>query len=286
MKRLSAYDAAGEGFALMRREPWAFAAWTGVWFVTFSIAAWTVAVSRPVGQTALVAPDTLAGIAARFGPFWAYLVALFVLVWLITAVATFRAVLRPAERACFFLRFSADELRLGLLTLIAFLAAIPLGGAPAYFIFVLFSPLMRAIPDATRAFTVAGAALTIWVDVWLSVRLSLIAVETFSERRFHLTAYWPVTRGRFWYLLGCYIFVFLVLLGLLALLFVVSLLLPPVNGPHPTTILDRGGLLLQAGLLTALISLFWTISSTIFYACQAHAFRAVVGEGRDGVAPA
>ena len=56
--------------------------------------------------------------------------------------------------------------------------------------------------------------LTVALDVWLGVRLSLIAVETFSERRFHLTAYWPVTRGRFWYLLAAYFLFFLVFLGL------------------------------------------------------------------------
>ncbi|MGH7023578.1 MAG: hypothetical protein ACREEB_08315 [Caulobacteraceae bacterium] len=285
MRPLSPYEAAGEGFRLMRREPRAVIAWAVLWFATFSVAAWTVAAGKPVAQVGGGDSATLGGIAARFGPFWAFLIALFLLVWLITAVAAFRAVLRPAERRWFYLRLGDDELRLGLLTLVAFLVAIPLGGAPAYLVFVLASPLMRALPAATRDIAGIGAIATVWLDIWLGARLSLIAVETFSERRFHLTAYWPVTRGRFWYLLACYFLFFLVLMGLTVIFAPIVGLLSNAADIGPGGVVERGRLLIQAGVLAALISLFWTLSSTLFYACQAHAFRAIVGEGRDGVAP-
>jgi hypothetical protein len=120
------------------------------------------------------------------------------------------------------------------------------------------------------------------------VRLSLIAVETFAERRFHLLAYWPVTRGRFWYLLGSYFLIFFIFLGLTALFVPVIIILTPneltraAGGDVSRSI----GLLAQAGVLAGLISMFWTLSLTLFYACQAHAYRAIVGEGRDGVPPA
>ena len=234
------------------------------------------------------APATLGGIALRFGPFWALLIALFLLVWLVTAVAAFRAVLRPNERRWFYLRLSGDEYRLGLMTIVAFTAAIPLGALPAYLVFVLANPFIRALPAATRDIAGIGVLITVWLDIWLGVRLSLIAVETFSERRFHLTAYWPVTRGRFWYLLGCYFLLFLVFLGLTVVFVPLVGLLSnaAVAQVRAGDLVTSGGLLLQAGVLALLISLFWTLSSTLFYACQAHAFRAIVGEGRDGVAPA
>jgi hypothetical protein len=287
MRPLSPYQAAGEGFRLIQREPRAMIAWTGLWFVTFSIAAWTVAAGKPVALSPSAAAPTLGGVAAGFGPFWALLILLFMVIWLTTAVAAFRAVLRPNERRWFYLRFGGDEIRLGLLTIAAFLMAIPFGAAPAYLVFVLANPFMRFLPEATRDIAGIGVLATVWLDVWLGVRLSLIAVETFSERRFHLTAYWPVTRGRFWYLLASYFLFFLVFLGLsvifapaITIVFNTALAQGAAGG-----VAQRSGILLAAGVLTLLISLFWTLSSTLFYATQAHAFRAIVGSGRDGVAP-
>lgn len=285
MKRLSPYEAAGEGFRLIRREPRAFLTWTVIWFATFSLAGWTVAVSRPVALAGPT-PASLRGVSERFGPYSAPLMALFMVVWLVTAVAAFRAVLRPTDGRGFYLRLSMDELRLGGLTLGAFFAAIPFGGAPAYLIFLLATPFMHAVPMAAGVIGWIGVFLTVGLDIWLGVRLSLIAVETFSERRFHLTAYWPVTRGRFWYLLAAYFLFFLVFLGLTVIFAPLVGLASSVWAGPSASVAARGGLLVQAGVLTAIISLFWTLSSTLFYACQAHAFRDIVGEGRAGVPPA
>ncbi|HEY2481901.1 MAG TPA: hypothetical protein VGI30_06865 [Caulobacteraceae bacterium] len=271
----------------MRREPKAFLVWTALWLATFSAAAWVVAVSRPVRVAHAHAPANLSDVASRFGPFAEGLMVMFLLVWLVTAVATFRAVLHPDQRRWFFLRLGADEVRLGLVTLVACVAAVGVGGTPAYLVFVMASPIMSAVPAATRVVAEVGVIATVWLDVWLGVRLSLIAVETYSERRFHLMAYWPLTRGRFWYLLAAYFLYFLIFL-LLTVLFVPAIF---VLTPNDLTaaggnLIRRTGLLLQAGVLAGLISIFWTLSSTLFYACQAHTFRAIVGKGRDGVPPA
>ena len=254
-----------------------------MWLVTFSVAAFVVAASKPH----ILAHGYGAANVTGFGPFAAFLIAMFLVVWPVTALATFRAVLHPDQRRWFFLRLGADELRLGVLTVVASLAAAGVGGPIAYIVFVFVSPFMSVVPTATQLVEWGGVVITVCLYVWLGVRLSLIAVETFSEGRFHLTAYWPVTRGRFWYLLGAYFLYFLIFLGLTVLFVPVIIILTPTNVTPVAggDLLRRACLLLQAGLLAGLISVFWTLSSTLFYACQAHAFRAIVGEGRDGVAP-
>lgn len=288
MTPLSPYRAASEGFRLIWREPKAVTAWIGLWFATFSAASWIVAASRRAIDLTHRDTSNLGQIAHSFGPFGALLILMFLVVWLVTVVATFRAVLRPDERRWFYLRLGADEARLGVLTLVAFLVVLGVGSAPAYLVFVLASPIMGVLPTATRDIAELGVLITVWVEVWLGVRLSLIAVETYSEGRFHLGAYWPVTRGRFWYLLACYFLIFLASLGVSMLFAPAIALLTPTSMTRlgDATLLWRGSLLFQAGVLAAMISTFWTISWTIFCAAQAHAFRAIVGEGRDGVAPA
>jgi hypothetical protein len=283
MTPLSPQKAAREGLRLMRTEPKAFFAWTVLWLATFSIAAFVVAASKPGIVTHSGGPAS----ATDFGPFAAPLTAMILVVWVVTAVAAFRAVLYPDQRRWFFLRLGPDELRLGILTLVASLAAVGAGGPLAYLVFVLASPIMSVVPAAARLIEWGGVVITVCLFVWLGVRLSLIAVETFSEQRFHLTAYWPVTRGRFWYLFLSYFLLFLTLLGLTALFFPAIIILTPTNMTQAAAgdLLRSTSLLLQAGVLAGLISLSWTLSWTLVFACQAHAFRAIVGKGRDGVAP-
>jgi hypothetical protein len=285
MSPLSPYRAASEGFRLLRREPRAALAWAVLWLATFSAAAWVVATGKRVVITGPLGSSSPTDVLPRFGPFAALLTALFLLVWLTTAVATFRAVLRPGDRRWFYLRLGADEVRLGVMSVVALLVVFALGWAPGYLVFILASPIMRAVPTATRDIATVGALITVWIDIWLGVRLSLIAVETFAERRFHLTAYWPVTRGRFWYLLGCYFLLFLVFLTLTILFFAAAGVIyeTAVTRIGAGDLLRRGSVLLLAGLLAGLTALFWTVSWTVFCACQAYAFRAIVGEGRDGV---
>ncbi|MGI9168792.1 MAG: hypothetical protein ACR2FH_01260 [Caulobacteraceae bacterium] len=287
MNAFSPTLAATEGFRLMRREPKAVLVWMLLWLAALTAAA---AVSAS-GERIVVARHptfrSLSGINHSFGPFAAVFVGLFLLVWATTTVAAYRAVLRPADRRCFFLRLGADELRVAAMTVTAFVLVLAFGGAPAYLLYVLVSPIMRALPTLAREIATGGALVTVCLDVWLGVRLSLIAVETFAERRFHLTAYWPVTGGRFWYLFLCYFVFFL-------MFFVLTLLSFGIGGFLFETALVRVGagdmlrrtsVLGLAGALAVLTVAYWVVSSTLFCACQAHAFRAIVGEGKAGVEP-
>jgi hypothetical protein len=286
MQPLSPTTAALEGFRLMRREPRAILVWTLLWMGAFTMAAF-VWPSRQVLVPSQGEFGSLGGVIRRFGPFAAVTVTLFLVIGVTTTVATFRAVLRPQDRAWFFLRLGYDEWRLALMTVVAFFVVLGFGGAPAYLVFVLLNPILSAAPRFAAAVQAFGVFATVCLEIWLGVRLSLIAVETFAERRFHLSAYWPLTRGRFWYLFGCY-FIFFLCLVVLTLILVIAgqaVVQTAFESIGAGDLLRRTSVLALAGLLTVLTSSYFVISTTLFCACQAHAYRAILGDGKAGVAP-
>lgn len=271
--------AASEGFRLIRREPGAFLAWTGLWLAWFVVTAAALASGRKVVVATAVEHRTLWQIVSHFGAFTALLVGLFLLLWGTTAVAVFRAVLQPGDRRFSYLRLGRDELRMALISLALFSLALVFGGAPTFLLIALFSPLMAAIPAAARDIAEVGAWITVAVEIWLGVRLSLIAVETFDERRFHLSAYWPLTRGRFWYLLGCYAVFFVIMF------FVTALFLTMSGFIFQTTfavggggdLWRRGGILGMA-LVLAILAAGWVMfGQVLFCACQACAYAVIAG---------
>lgn len=286
MIALAPATAAFEGFRLLRREPKAALVWFCLWLVPFLFTAVMVAMGERVVLGRSVVHHTLRESAGRFGPFAVISIALFLLVWATTTIAAYRAVLRPEDRRYFFLRFGADEFRLAIMTVSSFLLVLVFGGVPAYLLLVLADPIMRAVPALARDIATFGALATVCVDIWLAVRLSLIPVETVAERRFHLTAYWPLTGGRFWYLFWCYVLCFMVVLTLgLAYVatggFVFWLANPDLGAGN---LLRRTGVLGLAGILTALSAGYWLVSTTIFCACQAYAFRNILADGKADVA--
>jgi hypothetical protein len=284
------YEAAIEGFRLMRREPRATLVWALLWLAALLSSASVAASGAKVVVSEHRAFRNFSDITHSFGPFAAVFVCLFLLVWATTTVATYRAVLRPHDRRYFFLRLGIDELRVAVMTVVTFVLVLVFGGAPAYLLYVIASPFMRAIPALAREIATLGAILTVCLDIWLGVRLSLLAVETFAERRFHLAAYWPLTRGKFWYLFIAY-FIFFLIFFLLSILsfslgsylfqtaFDIGLVRVGLSD-----VLRRASVLGLAGLLAILTVIFWVMSSTLFCACQAKAFRTIVGEGKAGVA--
>ena len=277
--------AAFEGFRLLRREPAAAVVWTLLWLAVILFTAIIVATGDPVVLQSHRARD-LRSFGARFGPFALLSTVLFLLVWATTTVAVYRAVLRPHDRRAFFLRLGADELRLAIMTIASFVLILIFGGVPAYLLFVLLTPLMRALPALEVDIATIGAGVTVIVDMWLGVRLSLIAVETFAERRFHLTAYWPLARGHSLYLFVCYVLCFFIVFALSLLIFTVGGLVTTLaqNGVGAGSLLQRGTVMGLAGVLAVLTAGFFLLSTTVFCACQAYAFREIVNEGKSGVA--
>lgn len=281
-----AFAAVTEGFRLMRREPMAVMMWTLLWGAAFLIAAVAVVVGARMALPAHAPHHSLRGLGQKLGPFAVLSTSLFLLVWTTTTVAAYRAVLKPRDRGGYFLRLGADELRLAVMTVTSFVLVLVLGGAPAYLLFVLVNPLMQALPALARDIGALGALATVGVDIWLGVRLSLIAIETVAERRFHLTAYWPLARGRFWYLFTCYALCLVVVFGLSVAYFSVAGVVMAIAQPDlgAVTLMRRTSILGLAAILAVLIALFILTCSIVVCACQAYVFRAIVAEGKSDVA--
>jgi hypothetical protein len=270
-----------EGFRLMAREPASAIVWFLIWLAALTAAAMLVAFWGPH----LIVGEDYRTLGAKFGPFAVVIIPALLLVWAVTTVAAFRASLRPDERRFFYLRIGADEARLAVMTPVAFLLILVFGGVPAFLLLSLVTPLMQAVPALGKDLAGIGAVATICIDIWIGVRLSLIAVETMAEGRFHLTAYWPLTRGRFWYLLLVYLAWFVVIFGLglvvsfatVVLERVASTVIGPPHGADPTR---RIALLAVAGGVAVLASLSIMVPATLFCAAQAYAFRAITGVHR------
>jgi hypothetical protein len=268
------------GFRLIAEQPHAVVAWGVLWFAGFSVSALLLTLSRPLRG----ARGDYSTLAEKLGPFAVLIIALFLLIWALNTVAVFRAALQPDRRRFFYLDFGADELRLAVMTGVATILVLVFGGVPAFLLLELFTPFIRFLPAQAKAIAVIGSTATIVVDCWICVRLSLIAVETFAEGRFHLSAYWPLTRGRFWYLLFVYFvcaLVIAILLGAVVLpwryIYALAMSIGQPSGMDPVR---RIAILALAGFYTALVSAFWAVTTALVGGSQAHAYRLITGVHR------
>lgn len=267
------------GFRLMRDHPGAVGVWWMLWFIGFSVSAVLLVLSRPFGSH--VDYSTL---ATRLGPFAVPIIATFLLIWALNTVAVFRASLQPDRPGVFYIQLGPDELRLAVMTLVAGLLIMVFGGVPAFLLLTIFTPFLQILPDQARALGFLGATATICVDAWISVRLSLIAVESFAEGRFNLSAYWPLTRGRFWYMFFvyfvCFVMILLLFGGLLLISGVIGLVVTGIGAPTGADVVRRGALLGLSGVYAGAASAFWVVTTTLVCASQAHVFRAITGVHR------
>ncbi len=278
----SPFEAATEGFRIIRRSPRAMMVWGLMWLVWFSVAAGVVAAGQKVVVSQRVVRWTIWEIFRHYGPFAVVLIAMFFLVLGMTAIATFRAVLNPEQKRFFYLRLGRDELRVAAISVMAFSLVAIFGGVPAAALITLAGPFMAAAPALARQIGVFGAGVTVCLEIWLCVRLSLIAVETFAEHRFHLSAYWPLARGRFWYLLFCYCIISVIMLVYFTtneFLFVFA-----SNSVGNGNVFQRVTLLGIAGVMAVLAAGYLLLTIILFCSCQARAYMAITSSSPWGVA--
>lgn len=213
----SASDAAFEGFRLVRRNPLALVAWA-LLYAVLSLAS-LFAMRNAIGpmiewseraeafEDAATAP-TSAEVMAMFQDFgqvllglsWLLPVSLIITAMLMAAVA--RAVLNPQAGGFGYLRLGMDEFRVFVVTLVL--------GILAFFAWMALTVLvftLAAVAGAAQAgwmwlFVVVAALAGVAAMIWLAVRLSLAVPITVAENRIAIFDSFPLTRGRFWPLLG------------------------------------------------------------------------------------
>ncbi len=279
MTDLTPSAAAFEGLRVMRREPKAVLSWIAVWMLMLAgIAIIKVIFGGPPaggggrhGWSALL---------SGFGPLAVVLIPALLVLWIMTTATVFRAVIRPDEHGWHLFKFGPDEARLGVVTAAGFVLMVLFGGAPALLLFILAKPLLAVAPGLGHGIVDAGALATVCLELWIAVRLSLAAVHTFAEGRFHIAGYWRLTRGRFWPLAASYAIVFVEIVVFVAALAAAAVLsswaAAAVGTPHGVDAARRAILLVLALVAALMSAVFFVVPTVIVCACQAFAYRAIV----------
>ncbi|HVN02645.1 MAG TPA: hypothetical protein VMT68_20775 [Caulobacteraceae bacterium] len=286
MTRFSTVDAALEGLRVMRREPMAVLYWVGVWAVALTAIA---AIRLLTGSTPQHAPATHLSVFQRYGP-WAMVLAPAVLaLWVMTTATVYRAVLRPGEHGWHLFKLGPDEARIAILSAAETVLIALLGGVPAYLLLVLLNPVFELAPGFSRITAIVGFVLTILIDMWLAVRLSLAPAQTFYARGFPFGDYWGFARGHYWRLLASYMLVALEVLVFLSVSVIVGGSVTAVGAALSSW---QGGGLLRRALLWLLVptaaflfGIFWVVPLTLVCGCQAYALRIIIAMRPPAPAP-
>jgi hypothetical protein len=276
MNRFSSVDASLEGLRVIRREPMAVVYWIAVWAVALAlIATIRLATGSP---TALQSNDSV-GVIRRYGPLAIVLAPTVLALWIMTTATVYRAVLRPGEHGWHLFKLGPDEARIAILSALETVMLALLGGVPAYLLLVLLNPIFEYAPSLNRLTTVVGFVATILIDMWIAVRLSLVPVQTFSERGFPFSAYWGFARGHYWRLLLSYILVAIEVLAFLLISVLVGLVFGALTEAavqwRDPSLLRRVVLWMLVAILAVLTAIVWVIPLTLICGCQAYAYRAV-----------
>ncbi len=272
MTAFSPIDASLEGFRVIRREPGAVIYWVAVWTVAL------VAIGAVIGALNAAGLGPL-GSLRKFGPLAAVAAPALLALWVMNTATVYRAVLRPGEHGWHLFKLGPDEARVAAVIAVSGVLLIIFGGVPTYLLFVLFNPLFQAAPGMRWLIAFAGAISTVALEIWIAVRFSLAMVETFATRSFPLSAYWTLTRGHFWRLLGAYLLLVVEFVPVLLVLGLGGLVVGAASDValhwRNPNLFQRLWLLALAPV-TAVLAALWNVAFwTLFAACQAHAYRAI-----------
>jgi len=115
------------------------------------------------------------------------------------------------------------------------------------------------------------------------------SIETFAEGRIHLSAYWPLTRGRFWYLFWAYVMVAAIAITVTLIVtflssFALLYLTPDLQPVSRADILHRASLLGAAAAWSFALALVAVAQTVLICSCQAFAYRYIAGPGPEHMA--
>jgi len=227
MSRFSPSDTALEGFRLTREKPLAVLVWAGLrlLYLAVHIALFTMTRSgavlaqlstQPVNQTPDQAVKSL-GLIGQAAPTLVAMIVLGLAFYAITSTAVLRAVLRPLDRAWFYLRISIEEARqLGLGVLI--FGTFFLYAAVIEIVSYLLVGVAKGLGSAGLPLEILVIVGVVAAFIYPAVRLSIAPAMTFSDGKITLFRAAPVTKGQFWQILGTFILALAlaVVIGLLA----------------------------------------------------------------------
>ncbi len=301
----SASKAALEGFRIIRREPMTLAVWT-VALLVFSLAymalimpmmAPAMALAPAGGPLARADPAMVPQMMAVMARVYAIMVPVLLIFSAVSNAAVYRAVLRPEETGFGRLRLGGDELRL--LGLYVLLGLLFVGVYLAMIIVAVIPMVIAAMVFHTQGLLAVAAAsfvailIVASVLIWIGVRLSLAGPMTFAKGRISLFKSWPLTKGRFWSLLGCYLIVFvlvLVLYVVMMCLYAGSALVDQGGSPAKAAAFmlrpNLAAYLTPARIVYVVLAApLSTLILAIGSAAPAAAYRAIAGEGDVAAVP-
>jgi len=292
MTGLSPTRAAFEGFRIMRRQPLVVLAWAVFSLVTLPLLGLLVKIVLGDQQRADLAlrsgsadPREILDMVSQLGGVMVLLIVLALVLGAILSAAIMRAVLQPRQRRFAYLRIGREDVRLLVVSLITWAAALMVTVIPGGVV-ALATALLAGTPAGGWVGFIGGL-IVLGLSTWVAVRLSLLAPHAFMIGHIDPRAAWLLTHGQFWKLLGMVIIVIVSCIGVSILGATVSSLVGALLGSGLEDDIPRsvGGnprviLALLANLLLAPV--FLTLQAVIVTAAPAAAYGQLArGEALD-----
>jgi hypothetical protein len=234
MAKLKVFEAATEGFRLIRREPKTVLVWSAAMFVVLGLPA-LLLMSRlsPLLVRMSQAMETqsveeIMGVQARLFGLTSFLWILGLFGYALLGAAVLRAVITPEDRRFFYMRLSRAELWMILSAvagaIIAYIATL---------VFTMIVGVVTVVPlvilstaggdGAANGFNVVLVPLIVVAEIvalYFTLRFAMAPLMSFDQRQFRLFESWTLTRGEGWRLLGLVALLFLACLIIELLLFI------------------------------------------------------------------
>ncbi|BBF79973.1 hypothetical protein [Asticcacaulis excentricus] len=241
----SSVDFAFEGFRIIRERPILIAWWGALLLLNLIICIFILAQAGvPLTEHMSLEKEAAEGIELIRQTGAVLLAALIGMVfYAVMTCAVYRAVLGGYSPRYGYLRLGMDEVRQVVLIfslVLMVLVVMMLSIVPLMILNGLLSLIAQAVAKAlvpTVSSLVALAATLL--NVWLAVRLSMVGVQSFDEKRLNLLGSLVLTRGRFWTLLGGFAVVFGLVLFVGILFYVIYMAIAAwITGVEIVTIAD------------------------------------------------
>jgi hypothetical protein len=241
----SSVDFAFEGFRIIRERPILIAWWGALLLLNLIICIFILAQAGvPLTEHMSLEKEAAEGIELIRQTGAVLLAALIGMVfYAVMTCAVYRAVLGGYSPRYGYLRLGMDEVRQVVLIfslVLMVLVVMMLSIVPLMILNGLLSLIAQAVAKAlvpTVGSLVALAATLL--NVWLAVRLSMVGVQSFDEKRLNLLGSLVLTRGRFWTLLGGFAVVFGLVLFVGILFYVIYMAIAAwITGVEIVTIAD------------------------------------------------